>query len=145
ESSMVIPSEFSNVVLPHGVTTVVADPHEIANVSGTAGIDFMLEASEGIPLEVLLMLPSCVPATPFENSGATLEHSDLEPYYSHPGAFGFGEVLDYPSVLYREDKRLTKLVVASAKEKCMDGNASGMDAGGINVIWHQGSERTMNA
>ncbi|WP_144461185.1 adenine deaminase [Siminovitchia fortis] len=138
ESSMVIPSEFSNVVLPHGVTTVVADPHEIANVSGTAGIDFMLEASEGIPLEVLLMLPSCVPATPFENSGATLEHSDLEPYYSHPRVIGLGEVMDYPSVLYKDDKMLDKIVDASAKEKCIDGHASGIDAGGINVYMASG-------
>lgn len=138
ESSMVIPSEFSNVVLPHGVTTVVADPHEIANVSGTAGIDFMLEASEGIPLEVLLMLPSCVPATPFENSGATLEYSDLEPYYSHPRVIGLGEVMDYPSVLYKDDKMLDKIVDASAKEKCIDGHASGIDAGGINVYMASG-------
>lgn len=138
ESSMVIPSEFSNVVLPHGVTTVVADPHEIANVSGTAGIDFMLEASEGIPLEVLLMLPSCVPATPFENSGATLEHLDLEPYYSHPRVIGLGEVMDYPSVLYKDDKMLDKIVDASAKEKCIDGHASGIDAGGINVYMASG-------
>lgn len=138
ESAMVIPSEFSNVVLPHGVTTIVADPHEIANVSGTAGIDFMLEASEAIPLEVLLMLPSCVPATPFENSGAALEHSNLEPYYSHSRVLGLAEVMDYPSVLYKDDKMLDKLMNASAKEKHIDGHASGIDADGINVYMTAG-------
>ncbi|GIN93457.1 adenine deaminase [Siminovitchia terrae] len=138
ESAMVTPSEFSNVVLPHGVTTIVADPHEIANVSGTDGIDFMLEASEGIPLEVLLMLPSCVPATPFENSGATLEHSDLEPYYTHPRVIGLGEVMDYPSVLYKDDKMLDKIMDASVKEKHVDGHASAIDADGINVYMAAG-------
>ncbi|RST57064.1 adenine deaminase [Siminovitchia terrae] len=138
ESAMVTPSEFSNVVLPHGVTTIVADPHEIANVSGTDGIDFMLEASEGIPLEVLLMLPSCVPATPFENSGATLEHSDLEPYYTHPRVIGLGEVMDYPSVLYKDDKMLDKIMDASVKEKHVDGHGSAIDADGINVYMAAG-------
>ncbi len=138
ESAMVTPSEFSNVVLPHGVTTIVADPHEIANVSGTDGIDFMLEASEGIPLEVLLMLPSCVPATPFENSGATLEHSDLEPYYTHPRVIGLGEVMDYPSVLLKDDKMLDKIMDASVKEKHVDGHASAIDADGINVYMAAG-------
>lgn len=138
ESAMVVPAEFSNVVLPHGVTTIVADPHEIANVSGTDGIDFMLEASEGIPLEVLLMLPSCVPATPFENAGATLEHADLEPYYSHSRVIGLGEVMDYPSVLYKEDKMLDKIMDASLKEKHIDGHASGVDADGINVYMAAG-------
>nr|WP_206435555.1 adenine deaminase [Siminovitchia acidinfaciens] len=138
ESAMVIPSEFSNVVLPHGVTTIVADPHEIANVSGTEGIDFMLKASEDIPLEVLLMLPSCVPATPFENAGATLEHSDLEPYYSHPKVIGLGEVMDYPSVLYKDDKMLDKIMDASLKDKHIDGHASGIDADGINVYMSSG-------
>lgn len=138
ESAMVTPSEFSNVVLPHGVTTIVADPHEIANVSGTDGIDFMLEASEGIPLEVLLMLPSCVPATPFENSGATLEPADLEPYYSHPRVIGLGEVMDYPSVLFKDDKMLDKIMDASVKEKHVDGHASAIDADGINIYMAAG-------
>lgn len=138
ESSMVTPAEFCNVVLPHGVTTIIADPHEIANVSGTAGIDFMLQASEGIPLDVLLMLPSCVPATPFENAGATLNDEDLDPYYEHPRVIGLGEVMDYPSVFQNSDQMLNKLENASLKGKCIDGHAAGLDANGINVYMAAG-------
>ncbi|MEH7124898.1 adenine deaminase [Bacillus sp. JJ1773] len=138
ESSMVTPPEFCNVVLPHGVTTVMADPHEIANVSGTAGIDFMLQASEEIPLDVFLMLPSCVPATPFENAGATLNDEDLNPYYEHPRVIGLGEVMDYPSVFQNSDEMLNKLESASIKGKCIDGHASGLDANGINVYMAAG-------
>ncbi|MFD1706899.1 adenine deaminase [Siminovitchia sediminis] len=138
ESAMVTPPEFSNVVLPHGVTTIIADPHEIANVSGTAGIDYMLESSENIPLDVLLMLPSCVPSTPFENAGASLEHTDLEPYYSHPRVLGLGEVMDFPSVLYKEDKMLDKVIDAAEKNKHIDGHASGVDEDGINVYMAAG-------
>ncbi|WP_420828134.1 adenine deaminase [Cytobacillus citreus] len=138
ESAMVTPSEFSNVVLPHGVTTIIADPHEIANVSGTDGIEYMLNASEGIPLDVLFMLPSCVPATHFENSGATLGHTDLEPFYSHPRVIGLGEVMDYPSILYKDEKMLNKLLDADLKGKCIDGHASGIDSDGINVYMAAG-------
>jgi len=138
ESAMVTPPEFSNVVLPHGVTTIVADPHEIANVAGTDGIDFMLKASEDIPLEVLFMLPSCVPATPFENAGATLEHADLEPYYSHPRVIGLGEVMDYPSVLYKDDKMIAKIMGALVKNRHIDGHASGIGAEGLNVYMAAG-------
>nr|WP_185150719.1 adenine deaminase [Cytobacillus dafuensis] len=138
ESAMVTPSEFSNVVLPHGVTTIIADPHEIANVSGSDGIEYMLNASEGIPLDVLFMLPSCVPATHFENSGATLDHTDLSPFYSHPRVIGLGEVMDYPSILYKDEKMLSKLLDAELKGKCIDGHASGIDADGINVYMAAG-------
>jgi len=138
ESAMVTPAEFSNVVIPHGVTTIIADPHEIANVTGTDGIDFMLQASEDIPLDVLLMLPSCVPATPFENAGATLLDSHLEPFYSHPRVIGLGEVMDYPSVFYKDDKMLAKLLSARAKEKHIDGHAAGIDGDGINVYMAAG-------
>ncbi|MFE8694955.1 adenine deaminase [Cytobacillus sp. FJAT-53684] len=138
ESAMVTPSEFANVVLPHGVTTVIADPHEIANVNGVEGIEFMLNASEGIPLDVLMMLPSCVPATPFENAGAILDHTQLEPLYNHPRVIGLGEVMDYPSVLRNDDKMLHKLTTALFKEKHIDGHAAGVDADGINVYMAAG-------
>lgn len=138
ESAMVTPPVFSNVVLPHGVTTIIADPHEIANVAGTYGIDFMLHTSEDIPLEVLLVLPSCVPATPFENAGASLEASDLEPYYSHPRVIGLGEVMDYPSVLHKDDNMLDKIMNATARERHIDGHASGIHSDGINVYMAAG-------
>ncbi|MBU8878575.1 adenine deaminase [Bacillus sp. FJAT-29790] len=138
ESAMVTPSEFANVVLPHGVTTVIADPHEIANVSGVDGIEFMLKASEGIPLDVFLMLPSCVPATPFENAGATLEAEQLEPFYTHPRVIGLGEVMDFPSVFHNDEKMLKKLADASIQEKRIDGHAAGIDSNGINVYMAAG-------
>lgn len=138
ESAMVTPAEFANVVLPHGVTTIIADPHEIANVSGIEGIEFMLNASEGISLDVLLMLPSCVPATPFENAGAELNQSQLEPFYHHPRVIGLGEVMDYPSVFHGDESMLSKLASASLRDKRIDGHASGLNADGINVYMAAG-------
>ncbi len=138
ESAMVTPSEFANVVLPHGVTTIIADPHEIANVSGKNGIEYMLNASEGIPLEVLIKLPSCVPATPFENAGATLDYTDLAPFYSHPRVIGLGEVMDYPSVMQNDENMLLKLFDACSIDKHIDGHAAGIDADGINVYMAAG-------
>lgn len=133
ESSMVTPQEFANVVVPHGVTTVIADPHEIANVSGKDGIDYMLAASEKLPLDVYIVLPSCVPATSFENAGAELRAADLKPYYSHPRVLGLGEVMNYPSVFQGEEDMVNKLADALANDKHIDGHASGVPADGINV------------
>lgn len=138
ESAMVTPSEFANVVLPHGVTTIIADPHEIANVSGTEGIEYMLNSSEGIPLDVYVMLPSCVPATPFENAGATLDYKDLAPFYDHPRVIGLGEVMDYPSVMQNEKNMLDKLSDAHLKNKHIDGHAAGIKGDGINVYMAAG-------
>ncbi|MDG5789572.1 adenine deaminase [Evansella sp. AB-P1] len=133
ESSMVTPSEFAKVVLPHGVTTVVADPHEIANVSGKDGIQFMLDSSEGLPLNVYVMLPSCVPATPFENAGALLGKNELESFYSHPRVLGLGEVMDYPSVLNKEDSMMEKIYDARKKDVPIDGHGAGLNAAALNI------------
>lgn len=138
ESSMVTPSEFAKVVLPHGVTTVIADPHEIGNVSGTEGLSFMLEDSEDIPLDVYFMLPSSVPATPFENSGAELKAEDLEPFYQHPRVIGLAEVMDYPSVLNADPVMLDKLSMASRHSLQIDGHAAGLDANALNVYMSAG-------
>ncbi|MCS0543707.1 amidohydrolase family protein, partial [Aeromonas veronii] len=113
ESAMVPPSEFAKVVLPHGVTTVITDPHEIGNVSGSDGLSFMIEDSEHLPLDVFLMLPSSVPATPFENNGADLKANDLEPFYSHPRVLGLAEVMDYPSLKNAEDSIIDKIVITA--------------------------------
>jgi adenine deaminase len=99
ESSMVTPPGFARLVVPKGTTTVIADPHEIANVCGLDGIRFMLEESENIPLNVHMMLPSCVPATSFEHAGATLSAGDLSTLKDHPRVLGLGEVMDYPAVI----------------------------------------------
>jgi adenine deaminase len=138
ESAMVTPSEFANVVLPHGVTSVIADPHEIANVSGVEGIQYMLDSSDKIPLDVFIMLPSCVPATPFENAGASLGPADLEPFYDHPRVIGLGEVMDFPAVYNNDDDMLHKLATASQKDRYIDGHASGVDPNDINVYMSAG-------
>jgi adenine deaminase len=130
---MVPPHKFSDVVIPHGVTTVITDPHEIANVTGTDGIQFMLEDSEGVPLDVLFMLPSCVPATPFEHSGATLTAEDLAPFYDHERVLGLAEVMDYPSTAAGVPDMMAKLHDALSKEKLIDGHGAGLDAEAMNV------------
>lgn len=133
ESSMVVPSEFARVLLPHGVTTAITDPHEIANVMGARGISFMLEESEGLPFDVYVMLPSCVPATSFEHAGAILRQADLEPFLSHPRVLGLAEVMDYPAVMNAEEDMLDKLTATLAQSKQIDGHAAGLDARAINV------------
>ncbi|MCP3740258.1 adenine deaminase [Rossellomorea sp. BNER] len=138
ESAMITPAEFSNVVLPNGVTSVIADPHEIANVSGALGIEYMIKSSEGIPLDVFFMLPSCVPATTFENAGAVLNYEQLESFYAHPRVLGLGEVMNYPAVFHNEEEMLNKLVSASLKGKRIDGHAAGIDSDGINIYMAAG-------
>jgi adenine deaminase len=138
ESSMVTPSEFAKVVLPHGVTSVIADPHEIANVSGADGIQYMIASSDNIPLDVFYMLPSCIPATPFENAGALLNAEDLAPFYQHERVLGLGEVMNYPAVLNGEISMLDKLSSAAAHGKLIDGHAAGLNADAINVYMTAG-------
>ena len=99
ESSTLLPDEFARAAISNGTTTVIMDPHEIANVCGTAGIRFMLEATERIPLNVYMTLPSCVPASRLDTSGAILEADDLKPILSHPRVLGLGEMMDFHGVL----------------------------------------------
>lgn len=129
ESSMVTPQQFSQVVLPHGVTTVIADPHEIANVSGTNGLEFMLKDAEATLLDIQLMLPSCVPATSFENAGACLTAEDLVPFMLRDGVLGLAEVMDFPAVLRGDDAMLDKLLL----NRQIDGHAAGLNENDINV------------
>lgn len=129
ESSMVTPQQFSQVVLPHGVTTVITDPHEIANVSGTAGLEFMLKDSESTLLDIRLMLPSCVPCTPFENAGASLSAEDLAPFLYRDRVLGLAEVMDFPAVLRGDDAMLDKLLL----NQQIDGHAAGLTENDINV------------
>ena len=123
ESTMLLPDQLARVCLPHGTTAIVADPHEIANVCGTNGIRFMLEASEGIPLSVYVMLPSCVPASGFDESGAVLTAEDLEPFYEHPRVLGLAEVMNYPGVIARDPQVMDKIASALAKGKPVNGHA----------------------
>ena len=132
ESSLVTPGEFAKAVMERGTTTVIADPHEIANVKGIAGIKYMLEGTENIPLEVHFMLPSCVPATPFENSGSILKAEDLMELMNHPRVLGLGEVMDFPSVLNCEKTVINKIVLAKNSKKFIDGHAPGISGKDLN-------------
>ncbi len=107
ESSMVTPPEYSRITLPHGVTTAIADPHEIANVCGETGLDFMKSFAEYAPMDILFMLPSCVPATDFEHSGAKLNSADTQRLAK--GFFGIGEMMNYPAVCGGDEEVLNKL------------------------------------
>lgn len=126
ESSLVAPAAFARAVVPHGTTAVVADPHEIANVLGTEGIDYMLEATECLPLDVWLMAPSCVPATPLDESGATLSCAEIEPYLAHPRVVGLAEMMNYPGVLGCDADVLQKNAAALRQGKRVDGHAPGL-------------------
>lgn len=126
ESSLHGPAGFAGLTVPLGTTTVVADPHEIANVRGMAGIRWMLEASENVPQSVFLMLPSCVPATPFEDAGAILEASDLEELIDHPRVLGLGEAMDYPAVAAAREGIVDKIAMARARGKRIDGHSPAM-------------------
>ena len=95
ESSLVSPTEFAKAVLPHGTTTVITDPHEIANVMGTDGIEYMLQATEDLPVDVRFMLPSCVPATPLDESGANLDYRAIDSFYDHPRVQGLAEMMNF--------------------------------------------------
>ncbi|EXF52937.1 MULTISPECIES: adenine deaminase [Bacillus] len=134
ESSMVTPIEFAKAVLPHGVTTVVTDPHEIANVSGEKGIVFMLEQARHTPLNIHFMLPSSVPAASFERSGAILKAADLKPFYEEEEeVLGLAEVMDYVSVQQAEEDMVQKLLDARVAGKRIDGHLAGLSTDLINI------------
>ncbi|SFC74517.1 adenine deaminase [Pragia fontium] len=126
ESSSLTPPQFARCILPHGTTTVIADPHEIANVCGLDGIRYMLDSSRDLPLNVRVMLPSCVPATPFEQAGAILEAEDLEQLIDYDGVLGLGEVMDYPSVINHAPSMMNKIMMARRHDRVIDGHSPGM-------------------
>ncbi len=133
ESSLVSPQEFVRAVLPHGTTTVVADPHEIANVMGTDGIEYMLQATEGLPVDVRLMLPSCVPATPLDESGAILDYRSLDSFYDHPRVQGLAEMMNFVGTIAGDDQPVEKIVAAQAHHKKIDGHAPDLRGNDLNA------------
>ena len=124
ESSMLSVGEFARAVVPQGTTTVVVDPHEIANVCGLNGISYMLKTSNDIPLNVFMMLPSCVPATNMETSGAKLEAYDLKAFQHHPRVLGLGEFMNFPGILLRDPEAMEK--VELFRGRTIDGHAPGL-------------------
>ena len=129
ESTMLTPSEFAEVILTKGVTTVFADPHEIANVCGSVGLEFMLEDAKNTPLDIKFMLPSCVPATPFDNNGCTLSSDDLARLYSTEKFYGLAEMMNYPGVLTKDEEVLKKLDIC----RFIDGHAPLLNGKQLNA------------
>ena len=133
ESSMLCPARFAELILPFGTTTVIADPHEIANVKGMDGLRYMLEASRELPLSVRVMLSSCVPALPVEDSGATLEAADLAPLLSDPNVGGLAEMMNVPGLLGGAPDVLEKIAVTQASGKVVDGHAPMLAGAGLDA------------
>ncbi|MDM8534047.1 amidohydrolase family protein [Clostridiaceae bacterium HSG29] len=124
ESSLVTPQRLSEVAVANGTTTIIADPHEIANVLGVKGIKYLIESSKNIPLNIFFMIPSCVPATSFEDTGASIDYEDTKELLKDDWVLGLGELMDYPSVINGDIGILNKMDLA--KRKIVDGHAPGL-------------------
>jgi adenine deaminase len=133
ESSMATPEQYARAIVPRGTTTIIADPHEVANVNGMDGIEYILNASENVPMDVFVMLPSCVPATDFENSGAVLEAKQLSELINHPRVLGLGELMDYPAVIGGTDRVVEKIKLAQDNNKIIDGHGPLIDGSELNA------------
>ena len=133
ESSLVSPKEFAKAVLPHGTTTVITDPHEIANVMGTDGIEYMLQATEDLPVDVRFMLPSCVPATPLDESGANLDYRAIDSFYDHPRVQGLAEMMNFVGIINGDSQVVEKIVASQAHHKKIDGHAPGLAGNDLNA------------
>ena len=133
ESSLVSPKEFAKAVLPHGTTTVITDPHEIANVMGTDGIEYMIQATEDLPVDVRFMLSSCVPATPLDESGANLDYRAIDSFYDYSRVQGLAEMMNYVGVINGDPQVVEKIVAAQAHHKKIDGHAPGLKGNDLNA------------
>ena len=133
ESSQLSPEEFASLIVPRGTTTIIADPHEITNVCGMAGCEYIAKASLNVPLDIKIQLPSCVPATPFETSGAILAGKDIEENIVKDYIFGLGEFMNYPGVVYGDDDVLKKLEAAHSAGKIIDGHAPAVSGYELNA------------
>ncbi len=133
ESSYMTPEEFGRLVLPTGTTTVIADPHEIVNVCGTAGLDYMLSAAENTPLDIRFMVPGCVPATPFETNGATLDSEAIRSIFESRKVLGLGEFMDFPGVCAGDDECVGKLLAAKNPGLPIDGHAPRLSGNALNA------------
>ncbi len=133
ESAYVTPEEIGRLLVPHGATTIIADPHEIVNVCGLTGMDYMLEAAKGTKLDIKYMLPSCVPATPFEHAGDVLDSKKLASAIGHEQILGLGEFMNYPGVIFADDEVLNKLLVAIDCGKLIDGHSPSVRGKDLNA------------
>ena len=133
ESSYVSPEEIGRLLVPHGGTTIMADPHEIVNVCGIAGLDYMMKAAENTVLDVKYELPSCVPATPFEHSGAVIDAEAMKEPITREGIAGLGEFMNFPGVINAADSDLDKIIVAKQEGKFIDGHGPGITGKELNA------------
>jgi adenine deaminase len=135
ESSLVSPREFANAVLPRGTTTVIADPHEIANVMGTEGLDYLIKSTDGIPLNVYIALPSAVPTTNLETAGARLGPEDMVSYLARypKRIIALGEVMNFPGVLNVDSELIAKIEILRHEYKKIDGHAPGLSGRELNA------------
>nr|WP_251046189.1 adenine deaminase [Oceanobacillus sp. ISL-73] len=138
ESTMLTPREFSKVMLKHGITTAITDPHEIANVAGKAGLEYMLNASDALPMNIFVNMPSSVPATQFEHNGAQLDAKDITPYFQNSNVLGLAEVMDFPSVANAEEKMLEKIASTIQQGGIVDGHAAGLSKEDLNIYMAAG-------
>lgn len=134
ESSMVTPAEFAKAVVAHGTTTVITDPHEIANVMGIDGVEYMIQASQNLPIDVHFMMPSCVPATEIDESGAELDCKDIDLYLdNNKKVLGLAEMMNYVGVINGDKNVLSKIVTSQAHHKKIDGHAPELSGNDLNA------------
>jgi|GEM_PF-5276108 len=133
ESSFLSPEQAGRMLVPRGTATIVADPHEIANVCGLDGVRYMMEAAKGTKLSILFAMPSCVPATPFEDAGAKLDAADMEELLADRRIFGLGEFMNTPGVFRADDAVLDKLTLARRAGKIVDGHAPALSGRELNA------------
>ncbi|MBO7338502.1 MAG: adenine deaminase [Lachnospiraceae bacterium] len=140
ESSMLSPVEFAKAVLPHGTTAVVTDPHEIANVAGAEGIRFMMESSKNLPMDLYFMMPSCVPATALDESGAELTAADLKAFYEDDRVLGLAELMNAFGTVRGEEGILAKIADVKAANKIIDGHAPDLTGKELNAYIVAGAQ-----
>ena len=133
ESSMVTPAEFAKAVVAHGTTTVITDPHEITNVMGIDGVEYMIQASQNLPIDVHFMMPSCVPATEIDESGAELDCKDIDMYLDNKKVLGLAEMMNYVGVINGDKNVLSKIVTSQAHHKKIDGHAPELSGNDLNA------------
>ena len=133
ESSYLCPEELGRLLVPHGATTIIADPHEIVNVCGIAGLDYMMKAAEGTALGIKFVLPSCVPATPFEHAGAVINAPEMKEPITRDNILGLGEFMNFPGVIGADDMVLDKLMCAKDAGKIIDGHGPGIAGKDLNA------------
>ena len=133
ESSMVTPTEFAKAVVARGTTTVITDPHEITNVMGIDGVEYMIQASQNLPIDVHFMMPSCVPATEIDESGAVLDCKDIDLYLDNKKVLGLAEMMNYVGVINGDKNVLSKIVTSQAHHKKIDGHAPELSGNDLNA------------